>query len=315
MNEKVSLKGRTARHIVRLYNHLPGIGKKAQSGELRKRLSEKEKEWAVPEGLKLNTITLDNCTMELLSSGENADITPNEDYVDIESTSGVILQLHGGGYYNTLHNGYRDMAALYNNLSEGLDVLSLDYRVAPEDPYPAALEDAVAAYNWILANDYDIDEIYIAGDSAGGGLTLALTMYLRDHNMPLPKKIITMSAWTDLTKSGESYDTNYKIDPVFGGSKETLVYLEGYYKDNDPKDPYISPINGDYRGFPPMLMQVGELEMLLNDTTDVADKAKAAGVDVTLHVYPGMFHDFQMGLYHYPESESAWEEIKTFLNT
>ncbi|MCR4717824.1 MAG: alpha/beta hydrolase [Lachnospiraceae bacterium] len=315
MSNKVSLKGRTARHMVRLYNHFPGIGKKAQTGELRKVLTEKENDWVVPEGLKLNVIELDNCTMELLTSPESQEAVANEDYVEIEATSGILLHIHGGGYYNTLHNGYRDMAALYHNLSDGLDVLSLDYRVAPDNPYPAAFEDAISAYKWILDNDYDENEIYIAGDSAGGGLTLALSLYLRDHNMPLPKKIITMSAWTDLTKSGDSYDKNFWKDPVFGGSKKSLVYMEGYYKDNDPSIPYISPINGDYKGFPPMLMQVGELEMLLNDTTDLANKAKEAGVDVTVHIYPGMFHDFQMGLYYYPESEAAWEEIKTFLNS
>ena len=316
MSDRVSLKGRTARRIVRLYNHLPKIGPLAQSGELRKRLSEREKDWQVPEGLKLSIVDLDECNLELLTSVENgvSYADPDSNYEDVEATDGIILHIHGGGYYNKIHNGYRDMAALYHNLSGGLDVASLDYRVAPDNPYPAALIDAVRAYRWIIENGYDPNEIVVCGDSAGGGLTLSLCLYLRDNEMPLPKKIITMSAWTDLTKSGDSYKYNYNLDPVFGGSKDTLVYMDVYYKDNDPTNPYISPINGDFTGFPPMLMQVGELEMLLNDTTDVAAKAKECGVDVKLHVYPGMFHDFQMGLNTYPESESAWEEIKEFLN-
>ena len=131
--------------------------------------------------------------------------------------------------------------------------------------------------------------------------------------MPLPAGIITMSAWTDLTKSGESYEENFNIDPIFGGTKETMVYMDGYYKDDDPHNPYISPIFGDMTGFPPMLMQVGDREVLLSDTLSVADAAKKAGVLVKTHVYPGMFHVFQMGLSLYPESKEAWEEVRRFI--
>lgn len=151
------------------------------------------------------------------------------------------------------------------------------------------------------------------GDSAGGGLALALCLYLRDYDIRLPRGIITMSAWTDLTKSGESYQENFEIDPIFGGTKNSLVYKEGYYKDSDPENPYISPINGDYHGFPPMLMQVGEYEMLLSDTLTVAEKARKAGVPVKEHMYNGMFHVFQMGLLLYPEAKEAWIEVGRFI--
>lgn len=226
---------------------------------------------------------------------------------------GVILQLHGGGYYGRLHNTYRDMAALYNEVSRGLDVLSVDYRVAPEYPFPAALEDAVAAYWWILENGYDTGKVFVVGDSAGGGLALALCLYLRDRGMPMPRGIITMSAWTDLTKSGDSYQENFDIDPIFGGSTDTLVYKEGYFGELDPEYPYISPVNGSYHGFPPMLMQVGEYEMLLSDTVEVARKAREAGVTVKEHIYNGMFHVFQMGLLLYPEAREAWVEAGRFI--
>lgn len=300
MEQQISIRGRTARHMVRLANHFPVIGAKAQSGELRKKLNEREKKWECPEHLKCTVIQGEHCNMELLSSKQGRQF-------------GVILQLHGGGYYGRLHNTYRDMAALYNEISKGLDVLSVDYRVAPEYPFPAALEDAVAAYRWILAKGYDTGKVFVAGDSAGGGLALALCLYLRDRGMPMPKGIITMSAWTDLTKSGDSYQENFDIDPMFGGSTDTLVYKEGYFGELDPEYPYISPVNGSYHGFPPMLMQVGEYEMLLSDTVEVARKAREAGVTVKEHIYNGMFHVFQMGFLLYPEAREAWVEAGRFI--
>lgn len=310
MEHKVSVRGRTARKMVRLANHFPVIGAKAQNGELRKKLNEHEKKWECPPHLEQTEIDMENFSMELLR------LKNGTDGIDTESKQekrGIILQLHGGGYYGTLHNTYRDMAALYNEVSNGLDVLSVDYRVAPKHPYPAALEDAVTAYQWILEMGYDIASVFVAGDSAGGGLALALGLYLRDHEMPLPAGIITMSAWTDLTKSGESYKENFEIDPMFGKSLDSLVYKEGYYEKSDPENPYISPVNGDYHGFPPMLMQVGEYEMLLSDTLSVATKAKQAGVLVKEHTYQGMFHVFQMGMILYPEARQAWVEVGKFI--
>ena len=302
MDQQISIRGRTARKMVKVANHMPIIGHKAQTGELRAKLSEREKLWECPAHLEHSVIDMQIFKMELLKLKEN-----DEPY------KGIILQLHGGGYYGKLHNTYRDMAALYNEVSKGFDVLSVDYRVAPAHPYPAALEDALSAYEWIIRSEYPADNIIVAGDSAGGGLILALCLYLRDHNMQMPAGIITMSAWTDLTKSGESYKEKFDIDPMFGGSTDSLVYKEGYYKENNPNEPYISPVNGDYTGFPPMLMQVGEYEMLLSDTLSVAKKARENGVTIKEHVYPGMFHDFQMGLTRYPEAKEAWVEIGRFI--
>lgn len=295
---RISIRGRTARRVVRLANHMPLLG--AGGGRLRMKRNEREKMWECPEHLELQTIEMEHFKMELLKKKEG-------------SSDGVILQLHGGGYYGKLHNTYRYMAGLYHELSGGYDVLSVDYRVAPEHPFPAALEDALAAYEWLITMDYNPDKVFVAGDSAGGGLSLALCLYLRDYEIRMPKGIITMSAWTDLTKSGESYQENFEIDPIFGGQKDSLVYQEGYYKDQDPSIPYISPVNGDYHGFPPMLMQVGEYEMLLSDTLAVARKARQAGVTVKEHTYSGMFHVFQMGLLMYPEAKEAWVEVGHFI--
>ena len=153
----------------------------------------------------------------------------------------------------------------------------------------------------------------VAGDSAGGGLALALIHYLKDHKMPLPAGVVTMSAWTDLSLGGESYDTMYELDPLFGNSRHSMIYECSYIGDADVTDPYISPLYGDFTGFPPMLMQVGEHEMLLSDTIEAARKAREAGGRVRVSVYGEMFHVFQMCLNLIPESREAWAEVGEFL--
>ena len=229
-------------------------------------------------------------------------------------TGRVVLQLHGGGYIGPMKNIYRRFAVKYSELGLGADVLTPDYRVAPEHPFPAALEDAVYAYKWLLnEKKYAPEQIVIAGDSAGGGLALALCLYAKDHALPLPAGIITMSPWTDVTLSGASYEENYTIDPLFGNSKENMLYQCSYIGNADKKDPYLSPLFGNFEGFPPMLMQVGAYEVLLDDTRVAAKKARAEGVKVRCSVYDGMFHVFQMGLDLIPESREAWEEVGEYL--
>lgn len=299
-NSSVSIQGRV---IAELLGHLTNdfqIGKKIKSGELRKRLVEPE--WRVPSCFTMTHIDMEGFSMKLLASKDN----PN--------MARVILQLHGGGYMGAVRNAYYVFAGLYNEVSHGFAVLTPDYRVAPEHPYPAALEDAVASYEWLLERGWFGEQIIVAGDSAGGGLAMALTMYLRDHNMPMPGGIIAMSPWTDVTASGESYETNYENDPLFGNTRESLIYVNDYAGDHDPMDPYISPLFGDFRGFPPMLIQVGSREMLLSDSVDAAAKARQQGVKVRLSVYEGMFHVFQMAYLNIPESKKAWMEIGKFID-
>ena len=185
--------------------------------------------------------------------------------------------------------------------------------MAPEHPYPCALEDAVAAYEWLLQQGYEGRQIILAGDSAGGGLSMALTMYLRDHKYPMPAGVIAMSPWTDLTSRGESYQTNYEKDPLFGKTRDSLIYNRDYVGMEDATCPYISPLYGEFDHFPPMLLQVGSYEMLLSDSTDVAKKARQQGVKVRITIYEGMFHVFQMALGHLPESVRAWKEIENYL--
>ena len=196
----------------------------------------------------------------------------------------------------------------------GMKVFSTDYRVAPEHPYPAALEDAVAAYQWLIGEKhYDADKIVIAGDSAGGGLALALVMYLRDHDMELPAGVVVMSPWTDLTNSGQSYQTNFDRDPQFGGTTDNMLFHSTYIGDADPEDPYISPLFGDFAQFPPVLFQVGSEEVLLDDTLRAAEKVRKVHGKLRVTVYEGMFHVFQMALRLIPESREAWEEVSRFL--
>ncbi|WP_202972421.1 alpha/beta hydrolase [Clostridium thermosuccinogenes] len=246
-----------------------------------KLLNQLNDNWTLPEDYSLEIIEVDGITME---------------WVQAKGTKPekAILQLHGGAYSRSLEdNGttYRRAAVQYAKLS-GAGVLTVDYRVAPKHPFPAALEDAVLAYKWLLEQGYLPEHIIIAGDSAGGGLTLATALYLRDNDMPMPAALITMSAWTNL---------NYK--------RKTPAYVGNNRADN----PYISPIYGEYDGFPPMLMQVGGDEMLLNDTIKVAQKAKEAGVEVRQTTYPGMFHVFQMLFPELPDANEAWDEVEAFI--
>ena len=289
-----SAQGTLIRELIARFTSDHLIGKKIKNGELRKKLTEPA--WNVPEGFLLTEIQMENFPMEWLEP----------DQIDSEY---VLLQLHGGGYVGTLHNAYRNFAVLYSELGHGMPVLTIDYRVAPEDPYPAALLDAVSAWEWLLEKGYQEDKIIVAGDSAGGGLAIALVMYLRDQERSLPCGLVAMSPWTDMTASGESYQTNYEKDPLFGNTRDSLIYNREYLGLEDPRNPYISPVFGDFSGFPPMLIQAGSYEMLLSDSELAAKKAKEQGVKVRFHIYEGMFHVFQMAMQLMPESQLAWREV------
>lgn len=301
IENEASIRGRVIREMIAHVTNDNLIGRKIKSGEIRKKLVEPP--WKCPDCFYNTVIELDHFTMELLESKEN----PNHNK--------IILQLHGGGYVGAMRNAYRMFAGLYNEVSKGMNVLTIDYRVAPEHPYPAALEDAVAAYLWLLEQGWFADQIILAGDSAGGGLAMALCHYIKDHGMQMPCGIVAMSPWTDLMASGESYDTNYERDPLFGKTRDSLIYSKDYVGENDPMNAYISPLYGDFRGFPPMLIQVGSYEMLLSDSESVAAKAREQGGKVRLSIYDGMFHVFQMAALMLPESKKAWMEIGKFIET
>ncbi len=323
MAEELSFKSKLVRYLVSEFNSRKSLTDKFTAGSYGK--SDMDIDYKYPEHLVAERIDMGNFEMEKLvwiqekesekiSDKESYDILPDEDLrINSSRSRWVILQLHGGGYVGAMRKQYKQMAGLYSEVGGGATVLTVDYRVAPEYPFPAALEDAMASYDWLLEHGYKPDQIVLAGDSAGGGLCMALCHTLKSMWRELPAGIIAMSPWTDLTVSGPSYTENYDIDPVFGNDRSALIFDNPYIGDANPRDPRISPAFGDFTGFPPMLIQVGTNEMLLSDSELVAGKAKAAGVKVRFTKYPGMFHVFQMAGTIMQESKMAWAEVKRFL--
>jgi acetyl esterase/lipase len=218
----------------------------------------------------------------------------------------VILYLHGGGYCICSLDTHRGLAARLA-LAGGSRLLLLDYRLAPEHPFPAALEDALTAYRWLLAEGVSPARMAIAGDSAGGGLTLATAVSLRKGGDPLPAALALISPWSDLTFSGDTIRTLADVDPVLKVDGKLLV--DYYTGQHDPADPHISPLFADLRGLPPLFIQVGSDEILLSDSTRLAEKARLAGVDVTLEVWKGMWHVFQVFAPYVPEAQKAIDQI------
>lgn len=204
----------------------------------------------------------------------------------------IILYCHGGGY-STGSSLYARTLTTKLAASTSMDVLSFDYRLAPEHPYPAATQDAMKVWNYLMLLGYGARDIIVAGDSAGGNLALSLTLKLKSEKRLLPRGLVLMSPWTDLTSSGKSHHTRAEIDPVLNA-----VYLEemihNYAKGQDLKNPLISPLFGDYEGFPPVYIQVGNNEILLDDSVMLYKKLLKANVSVKLDMFRGMWHVFQM---------------------
>ena len=230
----------------------------------------------------------------------------------VQSTR-VILFLHGGSSNSGSIVSHRTLAGNVALASKARSLL-IEYRLAPEHPFPAAVEDAVAAYEWLLAQGCAPSQIVLAGDSAGGTLTLALLIHLRDHNKPMPAAAVCLSPAPDLTFSGESWILNAKKDLMLDARKERKA-VEIYLRGADPRAPLASPYFGDLRGLPPLLIQIGSHELLLSDSTRLAEKAKAAGVDVTLEVWPGMQHEWQFAAKILPEGKRAISRIGAFVET
>lgn len=223
----------------------------------------------------------------------------------------VFLWLHGGGYNAGSPRIYRLLAA---ELSEatGMRVLTPDYRLAPEHPFPAGVEDAVAAYDWLRAEGIEAANIVVGGDSAGGGLTLSMLLRLREIAAPMPNAAVLLAPWTDLTVSGDSYESLRHLDPIITreGLREAGIMYAG---DHDPADPRMSPLFADLVGLPPMLIHAGGDEAMLDDSRIFAERAKAGGVDVAFKIHPGMWHVFHGAGRAIPEARSAIAEIGDFV--
>jgi acetyl esterase/lipase len=230
-----------------------------------------------------------------------------------------MYHLHGGGYFSGTVEMYRGFVSKICQTFQ-VNAYTISYRLVPEYPYPAALDDAFYTYKWLLNEKLiPAEKIFLLGDSVGGGLVLALLYRIRKNNLPVPKCAICISPWTDLTLTSSSYVSNRENDDFFN-----FINLENaaklYIGNESPENPEISPLFGDFTGFPPVFLQVASTEMLLDDSLLVAEKMKKSGVHVTLDVWEGLFHDFPifstmpiMGTFA-PEFKKAINNMKLFLD-
>ena len=221
----------------------------------------------------------------------------------------AILYCHGGGYTSGNLGYSRILASKLANVT-GWQVLSFEYRLAPEHPYPAAVEDAVKAWDYLMHLGYGARDIVVAGDSAGGNLALVLTMLLRDAGRLLPRRLVLMSPWTDMTASGKSYRERRDADPMI-----TMNYIQAvraaYAPGRELSSPMLSPLFGDFDRFPPVLIQVGTNEILMSDSVRLRDRLVQAGIPCRLEVWPDMWHVFQM--FPMKKASQAMDSVGRFL--
>ncbi len=252
----------------------------------------------LPDGVALQSLTIDDIYAEWINPTSAAQ-------------DKIILYTHGGGYVS---GNCQDHRAIVGKMVKTCSVktLQFDYRLAPEHPYPAAIDDSLKMYRWLLDEGYLPENIVIMGESAGGGLCLALVLAIKAQNLPAPAAAVALSPWADLKCTGESYQTKAKLCLSPMGSWTT--FSKHYVADNDPADPGISPLYGDMHGLPPLLIITGDDEVLRDDSIQFAEKAEQAGVDVTLRVGEGMVHCFTLMAPMFPEATAAMSEICSFIN-
>ena len=281
------------------------------------------------------TLSADNFDLQALRSAMTTTQIPAPESIEIEKVNigGVsaewilgpnaehdqrLLYLHGGFYLAGTLDFYHPLAGRIS-IASGCSVLLVDYRLAPEKPYPAAIEDALTSFRWMRQNGPNgqapARKTFIAGDSAGGGLTLATIMALRDKGEELPDAAVTLSALTDLALTGESVESRSEVDPMIRNTALLPDIYELTLSGADPLSPLASPLYGNFSGFPPLLIQVGDNEILLDDSTRLAEKAKSAGADVKLEVEPEMFHDFQNFAPFLPKVQQAIDRIGEFVRS
>lgn len=222
----------------------------------------------------------------------------------------VIMYCVGGGYVSGNCNDHRLIVAKVAQ-KVGVAILVFEHRNAPEDPYPAALEDSLKTYKWLLDQGTSPKDILIMGESAGGGLCLASLLGIRDQELPLPMAAVALSPWTDLKLTGDSYRTRKNV--CISPEGMNVVCSRHYVGDHDPEEPYVSPLYGDLHGLPPLFINVGSYETMLDDSTRFAEKARQAGVDVTLRVGEKMVHCYPLMAPMFPEATEAMDEIAAFI--
>lgn len=253
----------------------------------------------LPKDVKIDHVSIDGMDAVWISVPES-------------DSDKIIFYLHGGGYMEGSLISHQDLAMRLGRAARA-KVLLVDYRLAPEHPYPAAVEDAIKSYKWLI-EDQNVDprNIVIAGDSAGGGLTLVTLIKLRDDKIKLPAAGVCLSPWTDLALTGDSLIRNAKADP-FLKFYDIAFMADLYVGENDPKNPYISPLYADLQDLPPLLIHVGTAEIIEDDSVRFAEKAKKAGVEVILDIFSDMIHVFQAFASWAPEGQEAIEKIGKYI--
>lgn len=224
----------------------------------------------------------------------------------------ILLHFHGGGYAIGRPKSYRNYNARMSEAT-GARILAVDYRLAPENPFPAAVDDTLCAYRWALSQGHDPNNIGFMGESAGGGLVFATLLAARDQGLPLPGAAVAISPWIDLANTGQSHISNCEADPLIGpGALDNWATL--YLNGADPKTPLASPLYGDQTGLPPIYILVGGTEVLLDDSREMLKKLSTAGVNVTVEVAPEMPHIWPIFAYQLPEGRSAIQHMGAFFD-
>ena len=266
--------------IEKVRAHLAKIPPATTVAERRAQYDRAERVFPVPPDVGVKTVTI--------KPAQGPEIAAEWLEPPAAREGAALLYLHGGGYVIGSPRSHRHLAAALARAA-GAAALLPEYRLAPEHPFPAAVEDAVAAYRWLLERGAQPGRVMIAGDSAGGGLTVATLLALRDRGLPPPAAGICISPWVDLTCAAPSYRTKAASDPIVTGEGVGMM-AKAYLGGTDAKTPLASPLFADLAGLPPLLVQVGSEEVLLDDAVGLAERAKAAGVAATLEVWPDMIH-------------------------
>jgi monoterpene epsilon-lactone hydrolase len=226
-------------------------------------------------------------------------------------SSRAVLYLHGGGYVMGSLKSHRDLMGRISRAARAR-VLGLDYRLAPEHPFPAAVDDGVAGYRFLLSQGFQPSRLAIAGDSAGGGLTIATLVSARDSGVAMPAAAVCLSPWVDLEGTGESMKTRLQVDPI-ASPQGTHLLAQAYLGNRSLRTPLASPLYADLKGLPPLLIQVGDHEVLLDDSTRLAERARTAQIKVKLEIWPEMVHVWQLFASILPEGQQAVEAIGSFI--
>ncbi len=273
-----------------------------------------------PQLMKLSQLGFDAITTILPVPRNARVISVNADDVPCEwvmcadgiREERVFIYLHGGGYFFGSARSHRGLTWRISQAGN-MKVLAVDYRQPPDHQYPTPIWDVVRVYRWLLARGYDPKNIIIGGDSAGGNLSLVSMLKFRELGLPLPAGAVLISPWADLSATGESLHDNADHDPYIPVNLLKFV-SRLYVGEYSPRDPFLSPIYADFTGFPPILVQVGSVEVLLSDAERVVDAARRANVPVQLTVYRDMMHVFQALAYFIPEGKDAIREIGRFVH-